>query len=294
MSKKHLQPFVLLFFGSAILIFVVVNFFQFRSLVDKVNKVLPPQDIAKKYSPPPTSLPSPSPKVLTFEELNSLYGPCIYFPVLFYHHIQNLDVAKAAGQQNLTVATDIFINQMQYLKDKGYNPTTTNAITDFFDKGIVPPPKSILLTFDDGYEDFYVNVLPIIRQIGFKAIIALPTGLTGNPGYLTWDELSQAASSGIEIVNHTWSHMNMDIADTSIIEREIGTADSQLSSRGYNANKVFVFPYGGTSQYAVNYLQNKGYTLGFTTVTGSTLCKKQRLVLPRIRIGNANLSAYGF
>src|SRR5258708_27553506 len=136
--------------------------------VNKIHNGLTPSNIAKNAKPAPTSLPtpSPSPKPLTFKDINSIYGPCVNLPVLYYHHIQNLDVAKAAGQQNLTVGTDIFINQMQYLKDHGYITVVTNSLTDFFDKGTPIPSGAVLLTFDDGYEDFYVNVLPILRQFG--------------------------------------------------------------------------------------------------------------------------------
>ncbi len=300
MFKKKL-PLILIFLGVAVAVSVVANLLLLRTLSlsnrvsNKVKNPEAPAIIAQRYSPAPTALlPSPSPKPLTFEELNVLYGPCTHLPVLFYHHIQNMDVAKASGQQNLTVATDIFIKQMQYLKDKGYQTVASNSLTDFFDKGIPISSGSLILTFDDGYEDFYVNVLPILKQFGFRGVIALPTGLAGNPGYLTWDEISQAAGANVEIVNHTWSHASMNTGDTGLIQKEITTADGQLTDHGFNQNKVFVYPYGGYSDYAISFLQSKGYTMAFTTVPGSTMCKKLRFTLPRIRIGNASLSAYGF
>jgi peptidoglycan/xylan/chitin deacetylase (PgdA/CDA1 family) len=298
MSKKIL-PFLLVFllFLIAANIFFLSNIVkQNKSALPKVAHALTPNDIAKHAKPAPTSLPTPkpSPKPLTFADLNSLYGPCANLPVLYYHHIQNLDVAKAAGQQNLSVGTDIFLQQMQYLKDHGYITVTTNSLTDFFDKGIAVPGNAVILTFDDGYEDFYVNVLPILRQDGFKALLALPTGLVGNPGYLTWDEIGQAASSGVEIVNHTWSHADLSGNSAATDEKEVMTADGQLSSRGYNLNKAFVYPYGGYNNYAIGLLQSHGYTMAFTTASGSTMCKQQRYALPRIRIGNASLAAYGF
>src|SRR5258708_2565185 len=197
MLKKKLLILLILFFGGLALAFFVMDIILFsqlkQKLIDKVNNGLTPAQIANHAKPAPTSLPTPkpSPKPLTFAELNSLYGPCVNLPVLYYHHIQNMDVAKAAGQQNLTVATNIFIDQMQYLKDHGYITLATNSLTDFFDKGIPVPKGGVMLTFDDGYQDFYVNVLPILRQDGFKGVLALPTGLVGNPGYLTWDEISQ-------------------------------------------------------------------------------------------------------
>jgi peptidoglycan/xylan/chitin deacetylase (PgdA/CDA1 family) len=296
---KRVLPYLSVF----LLFLIVANIFylsnwikQRQTTQPKVLNALTPNDIAEHAKPAPTSLPTPkpSPKPLTFVDLNNLYGPCANLPVLYYHHIQNLDVAKAAGQQNLTVSTPIFLDQMQYLKDHGYITVSTNTLTDFFDKGVAVPNNAVILTFDDGYEDFYVNVLPILRQDGFKALLALPTGLVGNPGYLTWDEIGQAASSGVEIVNHTWSHADLSGNSAATDEKEVMTADGQLSSHGYNLNKAFVYPYGGYNNSAINLLQSHGYTMAFTTVSGSTMCKQQRYALPRIRIGNASLAAYGF
>lgn len=300
MSKfRKYPPFLLAGIFSVIFIELLISLLIFNQKTInplKITNYVKPQDIAKYYSPPPTSYPSPSPspRPLTFAEINSLYGPCANLPVIFYHHIQNMDVAKANGQQNLTVATDIFVKQMQYLKDKGYVTLSTNAITDFFDKSIPVPQGGIIIVFDDGYSDFFVNVLPILRQLGFKALMALPTGLVNNPGYVTWDEVAQAASANIEIVNHTWSHANIATSNTKAIQNEVATAQNELTSRGYNANKIFVYPYGTYNLYDENFLQGQGYTLAFTTTPGSILCAKQRYALPRIRIGNVPLSAYGF
>src|SRR5258708_1068813 len=48
-----------------------------------------------KQSVVPVSTSKPAPKILTFSELNNLYGPCVHLPVLFYHHIEDPVLAKA-------------------------------------------------------------------------------------------------------------------------------------------------------------------------------------------------------
>lgn len=290
---KKILPFFLL---VCLVCYLTITIYKSTHQNREVKNVLRPADIAQKYSPAPTSIPIPlaSPKPLTFEEMNSLYGPCTHLPVIFYHHIQNMDVAKAAGQENLTVATVNFIAQMQYLKDKGYITLTSSSITDFFDKSIPVPQNAVIIVIDDGYEDFYVNALPILRQFGFKSMLALPTGLVGNPGYLTWGEVQEAAGSGVEVVNHTWSHADLASNDKNFVKMEIMTADQQLTNYGQNLNKVLVYPYGYSNSYDQSFLKDVGYTMAFTTKPGSTLCAKLRYTLPRIRIGNANLQAYGF
>lgn len=247
------------------------------------------QIISNTQVPSPT--PSPTPKPLTFAEMNDLYGPCVRLPVLMYHRVQTEESAKADNETSISVFTDYFEKQMQYLKDKNYNVVTMQALADFFDNGTKIPAKSVLITFDDGYEDFYTDAYPILQKMGFAATVFVPTGLTNNPGYLAWDQMN--ATSGILYANHTWSHKNVGV-DTKTMEYEISTADTQLTDHSQNSPKIFAYPYGLDTGASEKYLDSLSYKAAFTTGSGSILCKKQRFALPRIRIGNTSLSSYGF
>ena len=243
-------------------------------------------------TPTPTLTPTPTPKPLTFAEMNSLYGPCVQLPTFMYHHIQTKDSAVANKQTSLTVNTDIFKSQMQYLKDKNYNTLTMNDLVNFFDQGVAIPKHSVLLTFDDGYRDFNTDAFPILQSLGFHATMFTSTGLINNPGYLSWDEVN-GMNGMILFANHTWSHKNV-VTQTSIMQNEISLADTQLFEHGLNSPKVFAYPYGPDSISAENYLSSLGYKAAFITKPGGVLCKKKRFDLPRIRIGNLPLSSYGF
>lgn len=250
--------------------------------------------VTASATPSPTASPSatPTPKPLTFAEMNALYGPCAIVPTLMYHHIQQSDIARAKGYSGLNVTPETFQKQLAYLKNQGYNSIDVAQLIAFFEKGINLPKKSILLTFDDGYDDFATYAAPLLIQYGFKASMFLPTGLMENPGYLKWNTVRDLSRQGFYFGNHTWSHRNMG-ASLAVDQKEITTADTQLNDHELNANKVFVYPYGTISSQAINFLRDFGYTLAFTTKPGRILCQKQRLTLPRIRIGDTALSAYG-
>ena len=255
------------------------------------------QEVAPSILPTPTPTPLPTlvvtstPKPLSFTEMNQKYGPCVYLPTLLYHHIQNLDTAKTQGHQSLTVSPEFFRKQMEYVKDHGYTPIAPNMLINFFDSGAGLPKKPILLTFDDGYQDFATDAAPILKEFGFTAIAFIPTGLMNNPGYMNWDTLS-SLSPTMYMANHTWSHHTV-AASKDVIEKEITVADTQLSQHNLNALKVFAYPYGNANSFAIEQLKKLGYKLAYTTRPGSTLCKSQRFELPRTRIGNAQLSGYG-
>ncbi len=225
--------------------------------------------------------------------MNSLYGPCVYLPTFLYHHIQSKEAATANKQTSLTVYTDIFQGQMQYLKSKNYNVVSMNDLVNFFDAGTPIAGHSVLLTFDDGYEDFYTDAYPILSGLGFRSTMFTITGLVNNPDYFTWDQVS-TMNGQVLFGNHTWSHKSLPSATIQVQQNEIALADTQLTEHGLNVPKVFAYPFGGYTLAAESYIKSLNYQLAFGTVSGSTLCKKQRFALPRIHIGNAPLSNYGF
>jgi len=285
---KKLPLKIILLFGLAFLICFLV----WRSPLKSITKIIPTPSTALRTTPSPT--PTPTPKPLTFAEMNALYGPCVFLPTLIYHHVQDAETAKSKNQTGLTVTPETFAKQMQYLKDKGYNTVTLQDLVNFFDNGAPIAKKSILLTFDDAYDDFAQNAYPILAGLEFKATVFVPTGLINNYGYLSWDQVKQIASEGrVFFANHTWSHKNVAVAG-DVMQKEISTADTQLSERGLNNPKVFAYPYGLDTSRAEKYLTELGYKLAFGTKSGSIACVKQRLNLPRLRIGNVPLTFYGF
>lgn len=286
---KHILPILLI-----ILFILIFNFTLGKKILSGTGSVTNKLPIIVKPTLTPTITPTPTAKILTFEEMNILYGPCIYLPTLMYHHIENADIAKSAGHSGLNVPPEIFKQQMEYLVQKGYQTITAGELVAFFDNGKPISPKSILLTFDDGYADFGDNAYPILRQLNLSAILFLPTGLADNPGYLSWNKINEIAGYGkILIANHTRSHKSVLNPDTEV-EQEIILADNQLQEHQLNNPKVFSYPYGNENQHTVNFLNSKGYTLAFTTKPGSIMCKQLRLNLPRIRIGNQALNSFGF
>lgn len=271
-------------------------FFSFRE--QRQERLLSPATIAANYTTPtptPTPIPSPTPTGTTNPTQTPTpkpAGPCVDLPVLMYHHIQQYDVAKTGGYSGLTVTPDAFQKQLAYLNDKKYNSVSVAALIAFFDSGISLPKKPIMLTFDDGYDDFATYAAPLLSQYGIKSSMFLPTGLMENPGYLKWSTIASLAGQGIYFGNHTWSHRSMG-ANLETDKKEITTAQTQLDDHDLNVNKVFVYPYGTISPQAIGFLRDSGYNLAFTTIHGRLLCRGARLTLPRIRIGNDSLSAYG-
>jgi peptidoglycan/xylan/chitin deacetylase (PgdA/CDA1 family) len=285
---------------GGLLFFLVLGLIGLSIFAFKKNRTIPPDFVAQKQQllvpeVTPTASPSavPTPKPLTFVEMNQLYGPCVSLPILMYHHVEDLTLAKEEGHASLTVGIEYFKKHLEYLASKGYTTISPADLVNFFDNGAKLPTKSIMLTFDDAYADNGTEMYQAILASNVKGTIFTPTGLVNNPGYLNWEKIREMAGSGlITFGNHTWSHRNVG-GSASVVENEITTADTQLAEKGLNSPKIFAYPYGLESNNATKDLNKLGYKLAFTTVNGRIQCAKKRFDLPRIRVGNASLSSYG-
>src|SRR6201996_6046659 len=143
-------------------------------------------------------------------------------PVLMYHEIADI----AATQSPLAVAPDVFANQLSYLRNAGFNTLTAGELAAILADGIgVLPERPVVLTFDDGYADFYSAALPLLKQNGFTGTIFMTTsGIdkeVAESRMLTWRELAEVQQSGIEIGAHTVKHPQLDQLPEKLVRHEL-------------------------------------------------------------------------
>lgn len=214
------------------------------------------------------------------------FGPCRYLPILTYHHI-------GSGTNPLFVKSEIFDAQMDYLKKKGYTAVTLKEVVENLQSGQVLPNKPVVLTFDDGYRDFYGNALPILSKYSLRATLFVITQLVGGDDYVTWDQLRVIVSSGlVTIGDHTLSHVSLPSVEEPEARNQILSAKSILETNLGVTVDTFAYPYGGVSEEAEKVLAEGEFVAAVTTKRGLS-CAKLPYELPRVRIGNAPLSSYG-
>ncbi len=143
-----------------------------------------------------------------------LFGMNQTFISLCYHNVKD-----EWDDDPMTVETDRLINQLAWLREHHYHPVSLQAVLDA-QKGLKPlPEKAVLLTFDDGYRNFYHRIYPILKQFNYPAVFALVTRWMETPSdqmvqygnelkprsdFLTWDQVREMMDSGlIEIASHS-------------------------------------------------------------------------------------------
>ncbi len=80
----------------------------------------------------------------------------------------------------------------------------------------LPPPRTVVLTFDDSSKSHFTIVRPLLLQYGFSATFFITEGFdfpTNKKDYMTWAEIAQLHRDGFEIGNHTRDHLSITDAN---------------------------------------------------------------------------------
>ena len=203
-------------------------------------------------------------------------------PVLNYHQVNDTE------KNSLTITSEQFAAQMQYLKDAGYTTITVADMLAAWDGKATLPEKPIIITFDDGYMDNYRHAFPILQQHGFKATIFVVTDYINTyPNYLTWDDAYAMQQSGlIEIESHTLSHQDLTKASSEEAVRwQLNGSRQALKWHLKKDARFLAYPSGVCDKRAMKLTEDMGYKAAFTVHYG--LCDPEnsnRYALSRIPI----------
>ena len=101
-----------------------------------------------------------------------------YYKILLYHGVSNYSNYK--GIENFSkkhISKSVFLKQMKYLK-KTCNLISFNDLTKYKKKGEIPK-NTVLITFDDGFENNYKVAFPILKKFKKPAIFYVSAGMIG-------------------------------------------------------------------------------------------------------------------
>lgn len=291
-SPKNNPAFIILL-ALILFLFLITNF---KGIANSFGKKPIKEDLISSKSLGNIALiqsPTPVPTVVPTPTPIPLVGFCLNVPVLMYHHVQPNAEAQTRGQKSLNVDNGEFDLQMGYLVNNGYSIISAQQLVDAL-IGHTQLGKSAVVTIDDGYNDIYKYVYPVLQKYHVNASLMIPTGLLGGADYMSWGQVEEMAHSGLAYVtDHTWSHYAVTQGSTDKIRYEIATGKQQLQDHTGQNVDVFTYPYGMFNSNAISILQQEGIRGAFSEIWGTWQCDSFIMALHRTRIGNAPLSAYG-
>jgi peptidoglycan/xylan/chitin deacetylase (PgdA/CDA1 family) len=207
-----------------------------------------------------------------------------------------------AANSRMTVSTAAFAEQLDWLEANGYRVLRLQDVAAFLEGKQALPARSVVLTFDDGYESYYRYAYPLLKKHGFAATVFLYTDFVGAGDALTWAQMQEMAATGlIDIQAHSKTHANLinrlrdesEAAYRQRLETEARAPREQIERRLKLPVVDFAYPYGDAIVTVLDVLGRNNYRLGVTVNPGGTPFYAQPLMLRRTMIyGNHDLEAF--
>ncbi|WP_396276561.1 polysaccharide deacetylase family protein [Haloimpatiens lingqiaonensis] len=202
-------------------------------------------------------------------------------PILMYHSISDNKNGFFVVDKNN------FRKQMKYIKDNGYETLTLDQVYYHILQDKPFPDKSVVITFDDGYKDNYVNAYPVLKEFDLKATIFVVADYITNGSstiYSSLKELREMNENGIDIQCHTSSHKKLDKLSYSEQLQDLGLAKEKIENLINNNVKFLAYPYGRYNNDTIKAAKKLGYEMAVTTHMGYCNANEESFKVRRICI----------
>ena len=193
--------------------------------------------------------------------------------ILTYHKL-NDDFNWGITRQKVSQ----FKRGMKFLHDLGYKSVPLEEAfrsQEIFD-------RKVAITFDDGYEDVYLNAFPILQKYDFTAFIFLITGFVGkydswdyNLGkrrkrHLSWKQIKEMSECGFGFGSHTVNHPDLTKIEPACggVEYELKKSKEVLEDKLGKEVSFLSYPFGRYNRFVQEEAQRLGYKRAYT------LCSK--------------------
>jgi len=212
-----------------------------------------------------------------------------HIPILIYHSVDD-------SGSCISVSPSDFEKEMIYIKENGYKTLNLNEAIGVWKGEVKKPHKAIVITFDDGFQNNYDIVFPILKRLDLTATIFLTTGYLGKRcawdkkgdipqlPLLSWEMIKEMHEYGIDFQPHSVTHPHLPLLSEKEIRYELNTSRATIEEKlGKKAN-IFCYPYTEFNEIVVQILMEEGFV---AAVTGHP--EKEDLYAIR-RVGRSHLT----
>jgi peptidoglycan/xylan/chitin deacetylase (PgdA/CDA1 family) len=217
-------------------------------------------------------------------------------PILMYHSISDNLFGKSHPYYHINTSPEVFAGQMRCLRQAGYRTIDLCQLVDGLNQ-VEDLTRTVVITFDDGYQDFYTEAMPVMKQCGFSATIFLATNRIQDTSvclegvnYLTWREVRELHAEGIQFGSHTVTHPDLRSLGPEQIEYELGYSKEMIENKLGVAVNSFAYPFAfpeeneNFTRFLLDELENQGFQNGVTTMLGRAGKHHSRFFLPRLPV----------
>lgn len=193
----------------------------------------------------------------------------------------------AKGDHFLSLDPNEFEREMRYLKDNNFKFLKLEDLNDI--KGL--PNKSVMITFDDGYEDNFLNATPILKKYNIPAIFFISTGLLGKEHkgmkVMDWEQIKKISEDALfEVGCHATSHKKLHKMERIDVAREIQESKDILEQRLNKNVRLFAYPNGRYNDMVLKVVEEFGFDFAFSVKPRRLDKGFDKLVVPRLGVDN--------
>jgi peptidoglycan/xylan/chitin deacetylase (PgdA/CDA1 family) len=204
--------------------------------------------------------------------------------ILTYHSISE-------GPAPLCMPPNVFAAQMHWLKSNAHI-MPLELLVESLAHGRFVPPRTVALTFDDGFSDFYTEAAPTLRRLELAAIVFLPASYcgriaswdpwTGGRPLMTWTQIKELAAQGVGFGSHGMSHPVLTGRTDAELAYEMAESKNLIEAETGQEVCFFCYPYGCHDERTRKIVSNC-YSGGACSVNLRMLASAEdRFALPRI------------
>ena len=164
-------------------------------------------------------------------------------PVLMYHAVSD----DLWGYWDLFVSPQTIEEELLYLQENGFETIWFEDLSHIEDY-----EKPVILTFDDGYDDNYTELFPLLQKYNAKATIFVIPKAIGTPHKMTAEQIYELSRSGlVSIQSHTYSHGNLSTMDEEKLIFEMEESQKYLAALTGQVPYAVCYPEGTRSELSI-------------------------------------------
>ncbi len=164
-------------------------------------------------------------------------------PVLMYHAVSD----DLWGYWDLFVSPQTMEEELIYLQENGFETIWFEDLSHIEDY-----EKPVILTFDDGYDDNYTELFPLLQKYNAKATIFVIPKAVGTPHKMTAEQVYELSQSGlVSIQSHTYSHGNLSTMDEQTLIFEMEASKNYLAALTGQVPYAVCYPEGTRSELSI-------------------------------------------
>ncbi len=216
----------------------------------------------------------------------------VEIPILVYHRF------APRVNDSMTVRTATFETQLRTLEHSGYHVIPLRQLVDYLlAKGPAPPPRSVVITVDDGHRSVYTELFPIVLRHRIPVTLFIyPSAISNAPYALTWPQIRKLHKTGLfDVQSHTYWHPNFmrekkrldHKTYAEFVDMQLSKSKRILESRLGGHVTLLAWPFGLHNQELEEHARNAGYIGAFTIERRPVRTGEDPMAIPRYLITNA-------